>query len=149
MKGARIINSRRRLSAENTDGAFCTKFKTNGLHSAELGETMTIQAVVEMYEKFTVKEKNRVKQAFREFLTDFNCNGCPCYTDYMSGTNDRYDFLNFIIRKQMEARLISWQCRLCHAFPILLPKLDRGCPCKMVSRTTAKRRLQRLVASWE
>jgi hypothetical protein len=111
---------------------------------------MTTKAAVDMYEKLMAKEKNRIKEAYREFLANFSCRGCPTQTDYMGLENKREKFRDFVMHKQVLSGMDPFKCELCHAFPVLMSDYHVGCPCLVLKcRKKAKRRLQKLVKSWE
>ena len=112
---------------------------------------MTTKAAVNMYEKLTTKEKNRIKKSYREFLADFSCRECHTQTDYTGiEKNKREKFRDFVMNKQVLFGMNPFKCELCHAFPVLMGDYGNGCPCLVLKcGKKAKRRLQKLVASWE
>lgn len=103
---------------------------------------MTIEAMVKMVEAFTPEETKIVRDAYREFLENFDCEKCPTIisTEYPVLPSP---LLKFVIDRQGKE-----PCNLCHGFPTLLPEEDCGCPCYMLKKEVAYKRLVELVDSW-
>ena len=103
---------------------------------------MTIEAMVKMVEAFTPEETKMVRDAYREFLKNFDCRACPTIisTEYPVLPSP---LLKFVIDRQGKE-----PCHLCHGFPILLPEKNDGCPCLILGKDDAHKRLVELVDSW-
>ena len=107
---------------------------------------MTIEAMVKIIEELTPEETKMVREAYREFLNEFTCDGCPVLMINEDGYTQTKPFMEFVMKKQDQ-----WPdepCRLCHGFPILLPEKNDGCPCLILGKDDAHKRLIELVDSW-
>jgi hypothetical protein len=105
---------------------------------------MTTEAAVKMVENFIPEETKMVRDAYREFLKNFDCGKCPTIRQTTPFVEPER-LLGFVIEKQGGEE----PCYLCHGFPILLPGFDTGCPCLVMSKDLAYKRLVELVESWD
>jgi hypothetical protein len=106
---------------------------------------MTIEAMVKIVEEFTPEETKMVRDAYREFLKNFDCQACPT-AKIVNGQRESTDLLDFVMKKQEPSMFDP--CRLCHGFSTLLPEEDYGCPCLVLGKDEAHKRLVELVDSW-